>query len=161
VDRTFEMFLQIPGVESVNATHVQGRVKHYNIRVELNGKDTNYLSSLWPFCNVSVTNGDVVADYIVRPEEVKAFYKKLSKALRKKAMSKENTLIFKFDRPLTEKMKQKVMNSIRSNDRVIWGDNKMAIILENSSEEVIKAVRARIEKILKYRKEAYTSVVNS
>jgi hypothetical protein len=147
-----KLFLGIPGVEEVSATYVKGSVKHYNVRVRLNDKDAaEKLKAVWPFCNVSVSNndsnkGNTVADYIVKPEEVKDFHAKLSKVAVKQE-EKQMAVILQFKQPITEEMKKKIARSVRASDQLIWGDRRVAIVLQDYRLEAIKAIQERIKNV--------------
>lgn len=145
-----KLFLGIPGVEEVSATYVKGSVKHYNVRVRLNDKDAaEKLKAVWPFCNVSVSNNDsnkTIADYIVKPEEAKDFHARLSK-IAVKQEERQMAVILQFKQPITEEMKKKIARSVRASDQLIWGDRRVAIVLQDCRLEAIKAIQERIKNI--------------
>ena len=141
------MFLQIPTVRGASATRARGKIKHYNIHVETKNSNADRVAKIWPYCHVVVENNSTSVDFIVKPEEVNAFFVKLSK-LHPEQKEKEMALILQLNGTLTDKTKNKVEKCVRSSDRVIWGDNKVAIVLEDCKKETIKAVEKRIEMIL-------------
>ncbi|MGB9804911.1 hypothetical protein [Desulfofundulus sp.] len=144
----FSRFRDIPFVQGISATTVKGEVKHYNVRVRLHGRGAEEeLNKLWPFGNISTDGDGVTADYIVRPEEVDVFYARLSR-LSPRFGEGEVAIVLQFNGPLTEELRRRVARSIRSSDRLIWGDNKAAIILRSCSEEAVKAVQERVGAVL-------------
>lgn len=148
----FSLFMKLPYVYSVHATISQGAVKHYNICVKTAVMDiASELMSIWPYCVVSGENSELVADYLVKPDEVKLFINRLSKAQCLSRCVKQNciALIFHLKRPVTEELKQTISRAIRSTDRVVWGDMRMAVVLPVSSPEAVKAVEERIKNLLK------------
>jgi len=148
----FTIFTKLPYVHSVHATVSQGAVKHYNVCIKTaNAEIASELMSLWPYCVVSSENGEIIANYLVKPEEVRAFAAKLSRAGCLAQCLRQNSvvLIFHFRRPVTEEFKHKVSRFIRSTDRLVWGDMRMAVVLSNPSEEAVRAVETRIKNLLR------------
>jgi len=141
VEKIFSMLMEIPAVVGVGATRVKGAVKHYNIQVEGN---VDKLASLWPFCNITANDNGTVADYIVRPDEINAFYSNLSRKYPRRKR-KEVAILLQFNGPLTDEIRRRVAMNIRGSDRTIWGDDRVAIILGNRKEEAVKAVQERIK----------------
>lgn len=150
-EEVFALFLQLPGIETVHATLTQGNLKHYNVRVKAEDpRAIDKLMTIWPFCTVGSVEDGLIADYVVKPEEVDEFYDRLSKAsylaIKKKT---EVALIFQLRRPVTEELKNMLMGSIRGGDRILWGDNRLTIILKAGQDEAVRAVEKRIKKILR------------
>ncbi|MGI9951280.1 hypothetical protein V3F56_02870 [Moorellaceae bacterium AZ2] len=151
-EEVFRAFSRLPYVHSVHATVSQGNVKHYNICIKTDKVEiVPELISLWPYCTVSSKDGEVLADYLVRPEEVKDFAARLSGAscLAQCIKQKSIALIFNFKRPLTEEFKRMVFQSIRGTDRLVWGDMRMAVVLPTHSEEAVRAVETRLRRLLR------------
>lgn len=148
----FTIFTKLPYVHSVHATVSQGTIKHYNVCIKTaNAEIASELMTLWPYCVVSSENGEIIADYLVKPEEVKAFAAKLSRANYLGQCLRQNSvaLIFHFRRPVTEEFKHKVSRFIRSTDRLVWGDMRMAVVLLTPREEAVRAVETRIKSLLR------------
>ncbi|AEG14468.1 hypothetical protein Desku_0868 [Desulfofundulus kuznetsovii DSM 6115] len=144
----FSRFTGIPVVQGISATTVRGQVKHYNVRVKLHGRGAEEeLNKLWPFGNISTDGDGVTADYIVKPEEVDNFYSRLLK-VSPQSGEREVAIVFQFSGPLTEELRWRVAKSVRSSDRLIWGDNRVVIVLRNCGEEAVKAVQERIGAVL-------------
>lgn len=150
-EEIFALFLQMPGVEAVHATLAQGNIKHYNVRVKTEDPQAiNKLMTIWPFCTIGNVEDGLVADFVVKPEEVDEFYARLSKAsylaIKKKT---EVALIFQLKRPITDDLKNIIAGSIRGGDKIIWGDSRMTIILKAGQDEAVRSVERRIKKILR------------
>lgn len=148
MDKICKRFLGMQGVESVNATRAQGAIKHYNIRIKANNrKIINQLEGFWPFGIINAKRDGIHADYIVKPNEVDIFYEKLSQ-IPFHIKNREVVMIFQLNYPASDELKNQIPLSIRSNDRLIWGDKKVALIIQDCSEQTIKSIKGRIERLL-------------
>lgn len=149
-EEVFNLFMQLPVTNSVQVTFSQGNVKHYNVIIKTDNLNlAGKLMALWPFCTVSSENGELIANYLVKPEEVNELYLRLQKAKFISAKKKnEVALMFQLKRPITEDLKQKVERIIRSSDRVVWGDNRMAVILVACDNEAVRLVEKRVKDVL-------------
>jgi hypothetical protein len=148
-EEVFNLFMQLPVINAVQATFAQGSVKHYNVIIKTDNLGlAGKLMSLWPFCTITSENGELIANYIVKPEEVDELHSKLEKAKIVSNKKNEVALMFQLKRLITEELKQKVESVIRSSDRIVWGDNRMAVILSTSNPEAVKIVERRVKDIL-------------
>ena len=147
MDRVYAMFLQIPGVEAASVTRSQGAVKHYNVRVRTsNRRLAAELERLWPFGVVTADRDGIRADYIVKPNEADLFQKELkSLPLRH---TKEVAIIFQLNYPASEKLRRLLSSSVRSGDRLIWSDHRVAVLLQDCDKQVVEAVKTRFERLL-------------
>lgn len=67
-------------VSSVRSTISQGKVNYYTISIKGPSNAITYekLECLWPYSVIAVIEGVVVAEYMVRPQELDDFYEAVS-----------------------------------------------------------------------------------
>ncbi len=74
---------ELPMVESVQSLISKGKVKHYRVYVEVEGLELQEsLEGLWSFGTITLNGGNISADYIIQPNEIADFYKKIASLSR-------------------------------------------------------------------------------
>lgn len=157
----YKKFLSIQGVESVNATRAKGVIKHYNIRIKANNKKViSELERFWPFGVISAGRDVFYADYIVKPNELDMFYARLSQ-IPFYIKKNEVAIIFQLDYPASDELKRQLISNVRSDDRLVWSDKGVALIIQDCSQQTIEAVKKRIEKLLSLRNYTFNVSVHA
>lgn len=142
--------LKIAGADTISKVRSQDRVKYYNVVFtfpEISIETLDKLENLWPYNTVFLKNdGTVVVEFMVRPEETKDFSDAITGANIDVKQSYDPTVILRFPEAVPEKVKVKLKKSIRNNDRIIWGEDRAVIVLNNCKNPEI--VERRLREIL-------------
>jgi len=142
--------LKIAGADTISKVRSQDRVKYYNVVFtfpEINVKTLDRLENLWPYNTVSFKNdGTVVIEFMVKPWEIEDFTDAITSVNVSVKQSYDPTVILRFPENISEDLKIKLKKSLRSNDRIIWGEDRAVIILSNCKNPEI--VERRLREIL-------------
>jgi len=142
--------LKIAGADTISKVRSQNETKYYNVVFtfpEINVETLNKLENLWPLNTVSFKNdGTVVIEFMVKPWEIEDFTGMITNINDSVKQNYDPTVILRFPENIPEDLKIKLKKSIRSGDRIIWGEDKAVIILSNCKNPEI--VERRLCEIL-------------
>jgi hypothetical protein len=134
-------------VGEVSQTVVNGAIKHYKIRAHSDIPEvTSILTTLWPFCEVTTKGCSTAVDFLIKPDEIDGFAVRMAKIPPIIEKHRVKIMIAMED-VANEAFKRKVKSCLRSGDKVIWGNNCLAIITDGN-QSAIPSIRKRIEKLL-------------
>ncbi len=143
----FNELLTLPNIHSVTATKANDKIKHFNVTLKTSNPVVGeQFKTFWPFSNVSISEEGFCVECMVRPDEYTKFYRKINTL----AVGSINpvAVVVKSKNSLDAAIKNAIKKHVRGNDRVVWGDNKLAIILSSANENTVHLVRERVQGVL-------------
>lgn len=145
----FTVLATLQGVEKINAVRAQDRIKHFNVFFGFesvqNQRDMEKLLALWAFSSTSVEQQATKIEFMVRPEEVEEFARRIRASQLPQAKLPVSNIILEFDRLPSRQVREAIQAALRPNDNIFWRGMQADVVLVNCKD--VQKVRERLQQI--------------